>query len=52
VNMVMNFQVAQNVGRFLSSCTSDLSRRAQLHGVKQTSSNRESNGDLLTQLFQ
>jgi hypothetical protein len=34
VNTVMNFQVPQNVGKFLSSCTtSSFSRRAQLHEV-------------------
>jgi hypothetical protein len=34
VNMVMNLWVPQNVGKFLSSCTtSGLSRKAQLHEV-------------------
>jgi hypothetical protein len=34
LNMVMNFRVTQNVGKFLSSCTiGSFSRRAQLHGV-------------------
>jgi hypothetical protein len=32
VNMVMNFQVPQNCGKFLSNCTiGGFSRRAQLH---------------------
>jgi hypothetical protein len=32
VNMVMNLQVPQNAGKFLSDCTiDDFSRRAQLH---------------------
>jgi hypothetical protein len=34
VNTVMNHRVRQNVGKFLSSCTTGgFSRRAQLHGV-------------------
>jgi hypothetical protein len=34
VNMVMNLQVLQNVGKFLSSCATDgFLRRAQVHGV-------------------
>jgi hypothetical protein len=34
VNTVTNFRVPQNVGKFLSSCTTGgFSRRAQLHGV-------------------
>jgi hypothetical protein len=34
VNAVMNLQVSQNVGKFLSSCTTGgVSRRAQLHGL-------------------
>jgi hypothetical protein len=34
VNMVMNLRVPKNSGKFLNSCaTSDLSRRAQVHGV-------------------
>jgi hypothetical protein len=34
VNTVMNFLVLQNVGKFLSSCTTGgFSRRAQLHVV-------------------
>jgi hypothetical protein len=34
VNMVMNFRVPQNVGKFLSSCvTVGFSRRDQLHEV-------------------
>jgi hypothetical protein len=34
VNTVMNLQVPQNVGKFLSGCTTGgFSRRAQLHGV-------------------
>jgi hypothetical protein len=34
VNTVMNLQVPQNVGKFLSGCaTGGFSRRAQLHGV-------------------
>jgi hypothetical protein len=34
LNTVMNFRVPQNVGKFLSGCTSGgFSRRAQLHGV-------------------
>jgi hypothetical protein len=34
VNTVMNLWVPQNVGKFLSGCTtSGFSRRAQLHGV-------------------
>jgi hypothetical protein len=32
VNTVMNLRAPQNVGKFLSSCTTgDFSRRAQLH---------------------
>jgi hypothetical protein len=35
VNMVMNLQVSQNFGKFLSSCTTAcFSRRSQLHKVK------------------
>jgi hypothetical protein len=34
VNTVMNLRIPQNVGTFLSSCTTGgFSRRAQLHGV-------------------
>jgi hypothetical protein len=34
VNTIMNLRVPQNVGKFLSSCTTGgFSRRAQLHGV-------------------
>jgi hypothetical protein len=34
VNTVMNIQVLQNIGNFLSSCTTgDFSRKAHLHGV-------------------
>jgi hypothetical protein len=34
VNTVMNRQVSQNVGKFLSNCTTGgFSRRAELHGV-------------------
>jgi hypothetical protein len=34
VNTVMNLWVPYNVGKFMSSCTTDgFSRRAQLHGV-------------------
>jgi hypothetical protein len=34
VNTVMNFRDPQNVGKFLSSCTTGgFSRRTQLHGV-------------------
>jgi hypothetical protein len=34
VNTVMNLRVQQNIGKFLSSCsTVGFSRRAQLHGV-------------------
>jgi hypothetical protein len=38
VNMVMNFQVPLNVGKFLSKCTTGgFSRRAHLHGVSYVS---------------
>jgi hypothetical protein len=34
VNTVMNLQVPENVGKFLSNCaTGGFSRRAQLHGI-------------------
>jgi hypothetical protein len=34
MNMVMNLRVQQNVGKFLSNCTTGgFSRRAQLHAV-------------------
>jgi hypothetical protein len=34
VNMVMNLQVPEHVGKFLSSCTTGgFSRRAELHEV-------------------
>jgi hypothetical protein len=34
VNMVMNFRVPQNAGKFSNSCTTgSFSRRAQLHEV-------------------
>jgi hypothetical protein len=34
VNTVMNLRVPQNIGKFLSSCTTDsFSRRAELHEV-------------------
>jgi hypothetical protein len=34
VNTVMNLRVTQNVGKFVSSCTTGgFSRRAHLHGV-------------------
>jgi hypothetical protein len=34
LNMVMNLRVPQNVGKFLSSCTTGgFSRRAQFHEV-------------------
>jgi hypothetical protein len=34
VNMVMNYEVPQNIGEFFNSCTTDgLSRKAQLYGV-------------------
>jgi hypothetical protein len=39
VYTVMNFRVPQNVGKFLSSCTTGgFSRRAQLQGVSYASS--------------
>jgi hypothetical protein len=35
VNMVMNFQVPQNAGKFMSSCiTGGFPRRAQLHKIR------------------
>jgi hypothetical protein len=35
VNTIMNFRVPQNVGKFMSSCTTDVfSRRARLHEVR------------------
>jgi hypothetical protein len=34
VNTVMNLRVPQNIGKFLSSCTTgDFSRKVQLHEV-------------------
>jgi hypothetical protein len=40
VNTVMNLQVPESVGKFLSSCASGgLSTRAQLHGVTQARGN-------------
>jgi hypothetical protein len=34
LNTVMNLRVSQNIGKFLSSCTTgDFSRRAQVHEV-------------------
>jgi hypothetical protein len=40
VNTVMNLRVPQNVGKFLSNCTTgEFSRRAQLHKVKLVRSN-------------
>jgi hypothetical protein len=35
VNMIMNLQVPEHFGKFLSSCTpAEISRRARLQGVR------------------